>query len=277
MFNIFRIKGGLGNQMFCYALFVSIKKERPFSISLIDIEETVNKHYGLELFKIFHCKGLWRYKIFCLLHKLHPYFWKQYTNITQDNSLKYDKKYLTINNSNVYYNGYWQSEKYFNTVSKTIRKHFRFKESILNSSTKEIAKTLKATNSVSIHIRRGDYLKEQGWDTCDIDYYSRAISYLKSKIDNCIFFIFSDDIDWCKEHFNNNDFSFIDWNKGANSWQDMYLMSLCKHNIIANSTFSWWGAWLNNNPDKIVIAPSVWFKDGDIDECHIVPDEWIKI
>lgn len=277
MINIVKIKGGLGNQMFGYAFFLAIKDAQKFSFTLIDIEETVNKHFGLEIFKIFHCKGLWRYKAFCLLHKLHPYFWKKYNIITQKNSLYYDKNYLNKSDPNVYYDGYWQSEKYFSNISKTIRNHFRFKESLLNTLTKGIEKIIQKQNSVSIHIRRGDYLNEIGWDTCNIDYYNRAIEYINRSVTNCKFYIFSDDIIWCKEQFNNTDYSFINWNTNEDSWQDMYLMSICKHNIIANSTFSWWGAWLNSNPLKIVIAPKVWFKDRDNNDCHIVPNNWIKI
>lgn len=277
MINITLIKGGLGNQMFCYAFYLALRKETHFSSSLIDIEETVNRHYGLEIFKIFHCRGFWRYRFFCLLHKFKPYFWKQYVEITQQNSLNYDKSIFSNNDYNSYYNGYWQSEKYFANISETIKKHFRFKESLLNTSTKSIAKILKSENSVSIHIRRGDYLNESGWDTCNIDYYNRAIEYIKKRVPNCEFYIFSDDIKWCKEQFKGNEYSFIDWNKDDDSWQDMYLMSQCKHNIIANSTFSWWGAWLNSNPSKIVIAPKVWFKDRDNNDCHIVPNNWIKI
>lgn len=277
MINITVIKGGLGNQMFCYAFYLVQRVEKPFSLSLIDIEETVNKHFGLEIFNIFHCKGLWRYKAFCLLHKLHPYFWKKYNIITQKNSLYYDENYLNKSDSNVYYNGYWQSEKYFSNISKTIRNNFRFKESLLNTSTKEIVKILQKQNSVSIHVRRGDYLNESGWDTCNIDYYNRAIEYIKKKVANCEFYIFSDDIKWCKDQFNGQEYSFIDWNKDKDSWQDMYLMSQCKHNIIANSTFSWWGAWLNDTPQKIIIAPNIWFKDCKESECQIIPDNWIKL
>ena len=138
---------------------------------------------------------------------------------------------------------------------------------------------MKRYNSVSIHVRRGDYLNGYYYETlgkiCDIAYYQRAIGTIKERVDNPHFYIFSDDPDYVTENLTIENATFVNFNRGNDSWQDMYLMSQCKHNIIANSTFSWWGAWLNNNPQKVVVAPSHWFANMDNDE--IVLPEWIRL
>ncbi len=124
----------------------------------------------------------------------------------------------------------------------------------------------------------GDYVNHPiHGGICTMDYYQQAIDIMKSKIVNPKFFIFSNDIEWCHSHLKLADAVYITGNKGENSYRDMQLMSMCKHNIIANSSFSWWGAWLNNNPDKIVIAPAKWFNDPKINTRDLIPDDWIKI
>ena len=159
-----------------------------------------------------------------------------------------------------------------------MRKSFSFKLELISNKNLSLAKTIRETNSVSIHVRRGDYLMEIGWDTCNLEYYNKAIKYIEQILPHCTFYVFSDDILWCMKNLTNKyNFIYVDWNKGNDSWQDMYLMSQCKNNIIANSTFSWWGAWLNNNPQKIVITPSIWFNDRNPNDCDIIPDNWIKI
>lgn len=135
------------------------------------------------------------------------------------------------------------------------------------------------TNSVSIHIRRGDYLSEinQGLygGICTEMYYAKAITYICNKIDQPSFFVFSNEIDWVKNNVDIPNPTYIDFNNGADSWQDMFLMSQCKHNIIANSSFSWWGAWLNRNTNKIVITPSRFINLEE--DSDIIPDAWIRI
>jgi len=186
---------------------------------------------------------------------------------------------IQLNKMNDFYlDGYWQSDIYFQDVSEEIRSDFRFKSSLVGNNINIIEK-IKMSNSVGVHIRRGDYItnpnafNEYG-RICDKEYYIKAIESIKLQVDSPHFFVFSNDIDWVKE---NIDFSskvdFINWNLGAESYIDMELMSLCKHNIIANSSFSWWGAWLNKNKNKIVLAPSRWKASNDINKKRI-PDEW---
>lgn len=147
----------------------------------------------------------------------------------------------------------------------------------LNERTRQIAKNINQENTVSVHVRRGDYQSPAFIDTlgkcCDIGYYIRAIDYMKKQVDSPRFVVFSDDMEWAKSNLPLNNAIYVVHNTGADSWQDMYLMSLCKHNIIANSSFSWWGAWLNENEKKIVIAPEYWW--GDWKCKDVVPDSWM--
>ena len=151
----------------------------------------------------------------------------------------------------------------------------------LSEKNKNILEEIKKRNSISIHIRRGDYVNDINakkilGDNCNLLYYQKAIEYIYSVITSPFFYIFSDEPEWVKNNFSFLENSLIiDWNKGKDSWQDMMLMSHCKHNIIANSSFSWWGAWLNNNNNKIVIAPKKWF--NTFEAPYIVPNEWIRI
>ena len=267
---IILIQGGLGNQMFCYSFYLSLKKQYPKALFLFKISPHVYQHHGLEIFHIFGITGKWRYRL-CKPGLL----WNKFQTIKQTNALVYEPDLMTITNPFTYFEGHWQSEKYFKLIEKTIRKHFQFKQSLLNNDTVRVSKEIMNSNSVSIHIRRGDYLNFPQCAVCDIEYYNKAIDYIKGTISNPIFFIFSDDIEWCQQNLQIENCYFVNHNRGADSWQDMYLMSQCKHNIIANSTFSWWGAWLNNNLKKIVITPKQWLCDTP--NSDILPDNWIKI
>ena len=182
-------------------------------------------------------------------------------------------------NDNSYLDGYWQSERYFDDNADKIRAEFTFKIpfSKINS---EIAAHILQVNAISLHVRRGDYVtnpKNAYIGFCSLDYYKAAINQMISKIKDPIFFIFSDDIAWVKNNLLfANQAVFVDHNKNTESYNDMRLMSLCKHHIIANSSFSWWGAWLNTNPDKLVIAPKNWFRNG-INDKDLIPVEWMRL
>lgn len=283
---------GLGNQMFQYAYYKAIKsKEDNVYADLNSFKRDQKIHNGYELEKIFNIKVEEKYTIFNdffsktrlkkinkitkkihkILKKLNRVIYTENWNETIEERLNKKRKYFLT--------GWWQSEKFFKNIEKEIRKDFAFQEftDIKNNEIKDI---ILNKNSISIHVRREDYVKNGGLGgLASLEYYQKAIKYINSKIENPVYFIFSDDIEWCKENLKlQNEIYYIDWNKGEESYRDMQLMSLCKHNIIPNSTFSWWGAWLNNNPDKIVIAPEKWFNDGTkMNYSHIVPESWIKI
>lgn len=196
----------------------------------------------------------------------HFQYWKDFKNL--------DK--------NSYLHGYWQSEQYFLEVADVIKSELKFKIA-LNSQNENIAKSIKAVESVSIHIRRGDYLSNPTaaaiHGSCSQDYYQSAIGQIADKVNDPHFFIFSDDIKWAKENLKMSDYpcQYVSHNRDSSSYVDMQLMSLCKHNIIANSSFSWWGAWLNSNESKIVIRPQKWFETNRYDVSTVCPDKWMSI
>jgi hypothetical protein len=177
----------------------------------------------------------------------------------------------------VYLNGYWQSEYYFEPIKGILRKEFTLKEVLIGQNA-ELAERIKNSNSVSLHIRRGDYVDNKEVSefhgTCSPEYYKKAIEFLKAKGDLEVF-VFSDDIQWAKENLRADKINFVAQNNPG--YIDMNLMALCKHNIIANSSFSWWAAWLNQSPSKIVIAPQKWFADPGRQTPDIYPKNWIKI
>jgi hypothetical protein len=182
---------------------------------------------------------------------------------------------------NTYIKGFWQSESYFKSIETTIRKEFTFKAPLIGLNA-DLAKMMDETNSVSVHIRRGDYISNPEFNkkhgTCHISYYEEASRYIAERVQNPTYYIFSDDITWVKQHiFCFNPCVYITHNTGPHSYKDMQLISMCKHNIIANSSFSWWGAWLNSNPDKIVTAPAKWFNDQTAANKDLVPNSWIQL
>lgn len=179
--------------------------------------------------------------------------------------------------SNCYLAGYWQSEKYFQSHISTVRGDFTFAQP-LQGKNADIAKNISEVCAVSLHVRRGDYVANPKTNAthglCSVAYYQTAIQYICARLRSPAFFIFSDDIPWVKENLTiEAPCRYIEHNAGANSFNDMRLMSLCAHHIIANSSFSWWGAWLNSSPTKIVVAPQKWFATS-VDTKDLIPGTW---
>lgn len=199
----------------------------------------------------------------------------------QETELPFDPELFNKTDKNIYLKGYFQTEKYFIQHAEQIRKDFEI-TSPLKILTQNMLRTIAAENSVSLHIRRGDYVSNPEANafhgTCDLNYYHRAVSILNETIENAVFFIFSDDIAWAKENLKiDNRTYYIDFNDAASNFEDIKLMSACQHNIIANSSFSWWGAWLNDNNTKTVIAPKKWFNNDTHSSEDIIPESWLKI
>lgn len=232
--------GRLGNSLFQAAATIALAKRNnddflfPDSWKYIDSFNITKNHFSSDIL----CKSEYQ----------EPYF--HYKDISYECDMNL--------------HGYFQSEKYF----KDYKDDIRFLLTPLSSSSPMLS------NTASIHVRRGDYLKfNKAFEQLDLGYYTKAISILNAKK----YIVFSDDIDWCKKTFRGNEFSF---SEGTSEVEDLVLMSKCEHNIIANSSFSWWGAWLNNNPNKKVIAPSKWF-GPELSPTHntkdLIPKEWIII
>ena len=287
-----KIGGGLGNQIFYYAFYKKLKNLGYEVYVDISEMELYNLHNGYELEQVFRLDILkipqeqkikeltlierkFLNRIYIKLKKI-IYILSKRVYIEKWGEISFPKH--NKKNKNIYCLGAFQSEKYFYDIRDIIRQELEF-PIIKDELNKKIEKEIRNSNSVSIHIRRGDYLNDKGLGgLAPLKYYQNAIEYIKSKINNPCFFIFSNDIEWCKQNLDLENCYYIDWNKGKESYRDMQLMSLCKHNIIPNSSFSWWGAWLNNNPDKIVIAPEKWFNDCvKMDYSNVVPETWIKI
>jgi hypothetical protein len=291
---IVKLSGGLGNQMFQYAAGLSVAKNNNTKLFLdVDFFKKNTAHNGFELSKIFsekfhistvkdvrHILGFRSYSIlFKILLRVKNNLLRG-QNLYIEPHFSYDRNFKKICDNN-FLVGYFQSEKYFIDIENLIRKIFTFNKN-LNTKNKEFLKLIKNSNSVSIHIRRGDYLSNQkAFDVhgiCSDIYYDKAISYIRKKISNPKFYIFSDDKEWVKHKFNyQKNFIVVDSNSASQSYFDMFLMSKCKHNIIANSSFSWWAAWLNNNPSKNVIAPKMWFKSKSLSTKDLIPKNWILI
>lgn len=290
---ISQLIGGLGNQMFQYALGRAISLERDDSLQL-DISGFTNYqlHQGFELNRIFKCRTeiASRDNVSNILGWQSQYFIRRI--LSRSNMSAFRSKNLVIEPHfnywngikkmphNCYLSGYWQSEKYFLDYAKQIRKDFTFMRS-MNVKNTRLVNQISQENAVSLHVRRGDYVNNPKTTAthgvCSLDYYRDAISYIADNVSQPKFYIFSDDMDWVKSNLK-MEFShqYVDYNKGAESYNDMRLMSLCKHNIIANSSFSWWGAWLNGNPHKIVIAPKNWFSVSS-DTTDLIPNSWVRL
>ena len=190
----------------------------------------------------------------------------------------------------VYMAGSFISEKYFADIKPIILKEFRFVGKVSDEDEEEkVTKMIRCSESVSIHIRRGDFTENPqnrvAYNIIGNDYYNACVNYLAKRLKSPKFFVFSDDMDWVKTNFKipyptyyiENNYHSLDHRIGHKmDFQDMRLMSECQHNIIANSSFSWWGAWLNQNPRRIVCAPKEFVRISNFDNKDIVPDEWIK-
>lgn len=194
----------------------------------------------------------------------------------------YDPQFETLPD-NTYVYGYWQSWRYFNSAAEQIRAELQ-PRAPLSAESERRRDRMRSVNSLSLHVRRGDYLTAAGardlHGVLDLDYYSGAVRHVQERLSDVEGFVFSDDLDWCRETFANLQLplTFVDANHGDDSWQDIYLMAACRNCIIANSSFSWWGAWLGdgpNKPDRIVIAPRRWFAGMDVAIADRCPPNWL--
>lgn len=281
---IIRFTGGLGNQMFQNALYEKYRElgyDVYADLSFYRMQDTVK--YELDIFhteiveasskeisKLIDNKKDYLSRIRRLFYRKREYLYME------DPEVHYEPEIFSLKKA--YLDGYWQSEKYFIDIRDRLLSVYSFPISN-NQRNIDVLNEMRNCNSVSIHVRRGDYLKGRAkvlyGNICTCEYYKNAVLEVRERIANPVFYVFSDDVEWVQENLKIENARYINWNNGVEDYYDMYLMSQCKCNIIANSSFSWWGAWLNQNEDKIVISPSKWFN------LHIAPDlicdDWIRV
>jgi len=296
---ITKLKGGLGNQMFQYATGFALSQKnntkhkidvseydknnkdtpRKFSLNIFNINSPIALSEEIILIRK---NNSWS-KLFYLIKRkiLRKYYLDFHPDLYKKINTKIKKGF------SVYLDGNFQSEKNFMEFSNQIRQEFTFKKEFFDDKVKQLAEVIQKENSVSIHVRRGDYVNDKKTNkyhgVCPIEYYEEAVSLIKKKVSEPIFYVFTDDEKWVSENFTKPEFlrlmpTFI--NVSKNNFKDheeMYLMSQCHHHIIANSSFSWWGAWLNKKSDKIVIAPEKWVNKNPNPHKNIIPETWIKI
>lgn len=276
---LIKMTGGLGNQMFVYAFYLRMKKAFPeVRIDLSDMMH-YHAHYGYEMHHVFALPPT----EFCINQPLKKvieflFFKKVYERyLPKDGQPVWQRSWRW---PLIYFKGFWQNERYFADIEDEVRHTFTFDAAQANDRTLRTAAEMdKDEHAVSLHVRRGDYMLPKFYasagSVCGLPYYNNAVAEMLRRDPEAHFYVFSDDIEWVKANLPLQHADYVDWNTGEDSWQDMMLMSHCRHNIICNSTFSWWGAWLNGHKNKVVIAPNHW-SAGDTNP-EILPAEWVKV
>lgn len=285
---IINLKGGLGNQMFQYALGrkLSIKNSDELKLDITGLEQArkTGDTYRTLTLNRFHTKyslasaeeanqHKYRYGIFSRFSR---FLWQK---IGRQFNIGWEP-WVLKKIGNMYLDGYWQSPRYFDDIRDVILEDFTLVDP-LSSAALEIAHDISSSNSVSILVRRGDYISNPKMNkvhgTCSVAYYEAAIKAIETSVPNPKWFVFSDDLEWVKANLPlGSEYRFCSGSEIVD-YEQLTLMSLCKHNIIANSSFGWWGAWLNRNPNKVVFAPTPWFNTRIDHHKGLIPDTWKKL
>ena len=293
---IVSLYGGLGNQLFQYAtgrsLSILNKSELIFDLGWFDeseqLSETTPRKYTLSNVGLhFKCQSVGLPHFY---HKLR--FWrvvsrflskigllKNRVPLYNEAGTRFDKNLLSLN-SPIWLNGYWQSYKYFESISDVIKSDLQQKK--LSSDTGKLLKEIEGKNAICIHFRRGDYITNKNaattHGTCKVDYYYEGLNIVKKNFANPECYIFSDDPAWVRLNFKPSvPMTVVDINGPDEAYQDLFLMAACKRFIIANSSLSWWGAWLSSSENKVVVAPKKWFANKSYDTSDLIPPDWIRI
>ena len=274
--------GGLGNQMFQYAFArnLSLKYNKPLKIDLSFLKNKnqgpnfTYRDYNLNIFDIDVDFEIPKNEVGYLL--------KENALQTATTNINYVNTFIQKNiNHNFVLSGYWQSQNCFIDIKDQIKQDFTFKNSVTKSKEyiQKMYNDIISCNSVMIHVRRTDYLKHPDYYyVVDNDYIQNSTNIINTKINSPHFFVFSDDIEWCKDNIKYKNTTFVD-----NTYTDhtsnyhVQLMCSCKHFIISNSTFSWWSAWLGKSTDSLIIAPKKWYKTSSVNADEIVPSDWLRV
>lgn len=283
-----RINGGLGNQLFRYAAGRALAERNRaplvLDLSWYRVEQTPPRRFVLDKLKVAGRLATWWEKIglnqarnapgrIARAIQLLPTFFPKLRHIKNDR-MEFQPEIYNAQ-GDLYLDTDCQSERYFKNIEPLLREELTLKSPTIFFS--ETKKKMEECNSVALHIRRGDYV----WNpkvtngTMPLSYYEEAADFIASKAHSPTFFVFSDDLSWAKENLKiPYQMEFVTHPTDARDWEELFLMAACKHQIIANSSFSWWGAWLNQNPAKTVCAPKRWFADESKNTRDVVPAEW---
>jgi len=287
-----RIQGGFGNQLFQYAAGRSLALQTGASLFLNawEYQSPVCRKYELGKLKISdrqtsRFRGDWEIKLrrrryaplrWLLEAMQSPLGYRRIIDARQG----FEARLATLT-GNLYLDGYWHSERYFADIREQLLQEFTFKEAPTPANADYLARIL-SQNAVCVHLRRGDYVAQAHFNArfgvCELPYYQSAIACLQPRLRNPAFFVFSDDPAWVSANFPRLDaMTLVTHNVGKDDAEDLRLMMNCKHFIIANSTFSWWAAWLGRCPEKIVIAPKRWFASPEESDRDLVPETWLRL
>lgn len=286
---ITNISGGIGNQLFQYALgrVLAIKNSDTLKLDTLDLRHnqqfgSVAREFDIAKFniaatlaaddeakKLRDPYGLPSFIIRRLRMKFISY-----------GETGYDPRLLT-KTGNIYLDGYFQSYKYFTDIRHILLRELTLKDGLGSAAKSWQNKIISTPNTVSVHVRRGDYVTDKNtqknFGPCPIDYYVRAMEKIGETVSNPTHVVFSDDITWTRVNLKFPDNTLYVSGEDMAAVEDLILMSMCTHNIISNSTFSWWGSWLNQHSNKIVIAPTPWLDNGLIKEDDLLPPEWVRL
>jgi hypothetical protein len=292
---IVKLQGGLGNQLFQYAaarsLAARLRTEVKADLSFLldrSIPNIVFRDYDLSIFPGITLPRATEDEVNSLKQPLGSgIVGKILSRLIKPNrycrekGFKYNRRIETLSDP-VYLNGYWQSEKYFLRDEALIRQNFAFGP-LITPGAAELMKHIQQENAVCINVRRGDFVSHaqssEMLGFVGMDYYEQAIGLFNSRFPDCHYFIFSDDIDWCRDNIQTGrPTTVVSHQYAGPKFADyLQLMTACRHFLIPNSTFAWWAAWLSKGTDKLVIAPKTWFTDKRFDSSDIVPGSWLRL
>jgi len=287
-----RLKGGMGNQMFQYAMGLKLAQLANTQLrldlsSLLDRSkgDFVYRNYDLSIFNVNPTfltsptllKAIYRTKSSSISKLVNKRVTSKLTHI-KEGDFHFQPSLLRENSSDSIYEGWFQSPKYFEGIEELVRKEFSFKNDILPRSV-TLLEEISNSESICLNVRRTDFLKVDNLNVTDLDYFIKAANHMAKKLVKPVFYIFSDDVHWCRR---NIDLEFPIYivshqHKGDKFGNYLQLMTKCKHFIIPNSSFAWWAAWLNMNPEKMVIAPKNWFRNPKIITTDLIPSTWIRM
>lgn len=272
---VVKLMGGLGNQMFQYAAGKSLSLRLKTSLKL-DLAwyqkqslSTTPRKYELSIFDLPDNQA----------NRLERWFIASLGTRFTDKNLSFQPAFNHLSGQ-IYLDGYWPSEKYFLTHAQLIRSLYKFPKHV-SPQTNKYHQQILTTHAIAVHIRRGDYANSAKTRAfhglLSLKYYHQAITLMQTRLPKPTFYFFSDDLPWVKKTF--QPIPHVVWvdTKVAPDWEQLYLMTQCQHHIIANSTYSWWGAWLNPSESKIVVAPQRWFTNPSMKTKDITPAKWIKL